>query len=99
MTNEQQLERFADLMGPVAEIFTDEELRNSWGENSKVYEIASAAIKRHKQAVIQILAIMDGVPVDEYIVPPPAQLLFKLLSFFNDSGIKDLFTGQPQKTE
>lgn len=95
LSNEQVLDRFADLIEPVAEILGDTEIKAQAGNKAA---FAALAIKRHKQAVIKILAITDGVPVDEYKVNPFA-IPVKVINFLNRPELQDLFTVQGQMTE
>lgn len=93
--NEDALERFADLLEPISEIAADSEVMSEKGSLAK---IAAKAIKRHKQAVIQILAISDGEPVEGYKVNA-FTIPFKLVNLMNRPEFKDLFTSQGQKTD
>ena len=59
MTNEQALDLFADLMEPVAEILTDNEVKKAY--NEKPLKGIKVAIKRHKRTLVSCLAMIDGV--------------------------------------
>lgn len=96
-TNEQNLDLFADLMEPLAEILTDEAVVTAYrGENGKLIKAVKAAIKGHHRAIIEVLAALEGVGVDEYVVPPPAALLMKVVNLINDPDVQSLFTLQGQ---
>ena len=92
LSNEDILDRFADLIEPVAEILADSEIRAQADNRAAV---AALAIKRHKHAVIRILAITDGVPVEGYRVNPFA-IPVKVIRLLNMPEVKDLFTVQAQ---
>ena len=95
-TNEEKLDLFADLLEPFAEIIADEEFIKQVQGNGKKILAVRTAIKNHKGAIIQILALIDGVPVEEYKVNLLA-LPFKVMDFLNRPEIADLFTGQVLK--
>lgn len=95
-SNEENLELFADLLEPVSEIFSDEELAKLYQKKAKTAVIAKTAIKRHKKSVIEILALLDGVSPDEYKINPLA-LFAKVVGFLNKPEVSELFTSQGQK--
>ena len=103
---EKALDMFADLIEPVTEILDDKEIAKIWksrrkdgaGTKAILGRAVSAAIKNHKQAVIQILATLDDVPVEQYecnIMSLPK----KMLDILNDPAIFELFTLQGQETQ
>lgn len=94
-TNEEQLDLFADLLEPVGELLTDKELVASLQGNDKL-KAATQGIKGHKAAIIKILALIDGVDVEEYKVPSPPVLALKILKLLNEPDIAMLFTPQGQ---
>ena len=91
-TNEEQLELFANLLEPAAEIIADKEVAAILKGKGKAITAVKLAIKNHKSAVIELLAVLDGVPVEDYIVPNPAALTMKLINLLNSEEMKDLFT-------
>lgn len=96
-TNEENLDLFADLMAPVAEIMTDEEVVSAFrAEGGRAIDAVKPAIKNHKKAIIEILAALEGVDVESYVVPPPAQLLMKIVNLANDPDVQCLFSLQGQ---
>ena len=94
-TNEEQLDLFADLLEPVGEILSDRELAEPLRKGKKL-EAIKLGIKRHKQAVIEILALIDGVEVGAYVVPTPPVLALKILALLNNPQVTELFTLQGQ---
>lgn len=94
---EKALDMLADLIEPVAEIASDKDVVRRLRAGKKAKAV-STAIKNHKKAVMQVLAVLDGVPVDEYecnILSLPK----KLLDIVNDPAIFELFTSQSQETQ
>lgn len=95
-SNEDQLELFADLIEPAAEIIGDKAVAKILQTGGKPAKAVKIAIKNHKQAVIELLARLDGVDPENYVVPGPIGLTMKLINLFNQPDIKDLFTVQEQ---
>lgn len=95
-SNNENLDLFADLLVPVSEILTDKEVVE-FAQTDRPRAI-KAAIKNHHDAVIELLAIMEGVDPAEYIVPPPVQMMLKIIELLNRDDVKELFTLQGQKT-
>lgn len=92
-TNEEELDLFADLLEPVAEIISDKAVADVFRNGGKPVVAVRYAIKNHKRAVIEILARIDETPVDEYKVSA-LTLPVKLLALLNKPEVKDLFTSQ-----
>jgi len=97
-TNEEVLDLFADLLEPVGEILSDKELSTLVQEKGKQLKAVQIAIKKHKTAIIQILARVDGVDPAEYKVNI-LTLPVKLMQFVNRPEVQELFTSQGQKGE
>ena len=90
---EDALDILADLIEPAGEIMSDREIGEVFKKNR--FKAIGLAIKKHKKAVIQIMATMDGVPVGEYkcnVFTLPA----KILELLNDPALIQLFTYQGQ---
>ena len=90
---EAALDILADLIEPAGEIMSDKEIGEVFKQNR--FKAIGLAIRNHKKAVIQILAIMDGVPVEEYkcnVLTLPV----KILELLNDPELIQLFTYQGQ---
>lgn len=96
-TNEEQLELFADLLEPAAAILGDKDLRDIVNRKEPMIRAAATAIRNHKSEVIQILARLDGVPVEEYRVNLLA-LPVKVVRLLNKPEVQELFTGAEQMT-
>lgn len=90
---EAALDLLADLIEPAGEIMSDEEIGDVYKENR--FKAIGLAIKNHKKAVMQILATMDGGPVDEYKCNV-FSLPVRILEILNDPDLVQLFTYQGQ---
>ena len=90
---EEALDILADLIEPAGEIMSDKEMVKVFKENR--FKAIGMAIKNHKKAVIQIMASIDGVPVDEYKCNV-FTLPVKILEILNDPELVQLFTSQGQ---
>lgn len=82
--NEDAIEVIADIIEPLSAIFTDDEIKK---EKNKMKAI-SKALKKYKKEVIQILARIDGVPVEKYECNA-LTLPIKVLEVMNDKEIQD----------
>ena len=94
-TNEEKLDLFADLLEPVAAILGDKDIRDSVNGGNAHVRTAALAIRKHKAEVIQILALLDDVPVEEYSVNLLA-LPVKLVRLLNKPEVQELFIGADQ---
>ena len=90
---EVALDILADLIEPAGEIMTDKEIGEAFKKNR--FKAIGMAIKNHKKAVMQIMATIDGVPVEEYKCNV-FTLPVKILELLNDPDIVQLFTYQGQ---
>ena len=94
--NEKALDALADLLDPLSVILTDKAIKELYQSEPSKLKLVKALLKTHKTEIIQILAILDDTPVEQYkvnILTLPA----KLLEILNDPTIQDLFTSQGQK--
>ena len=88
--NEQALDILADILEPSAKIFSDKDVKKAFETGDKIKGI-KAAIKTHKSEIIEILAVLDGVPVAEYecnVLTLPV----KLLEILNDTDLTSFFS-------
>lgn len=98
------LEVLAELLDPAVEILADADIAAAWRDKNpnkprgqKQLKAVSIAIKKHKEAVIAILAALDHETPDEYrekinVVTLPK----KLLEVLNDKDLRNFFTSQEQ---
>ena len=93
-SNEEALEIFADILEPAGEIIGDDEVKDLLRGSDRMKAV-KVAIKKHKAAIIEILARIDGVEPEEYkigIFTLPA----KVISLLNNEDVQELFIGQGQ---
>ena len=90
---EAALDILSELIEPAGEIMSDKEIGEVFKENR--FKAIGLAIKNHKKAVMQIMATMDGVPVDEYKCNV-FSLPVKILEILNDPEMIQLFQYQGQ---
>ena len=90
---EAALDILADMIEPAGEIMSDKEIGEVFKKNR--FKAIGLAIKNHKKAVMQIMATMDGVPVEEYKCNV-FTLPVKILELLNDQALVQLFTYQGQ---
>lgn len=94
-SNEEELELFADLLEPAAEILSDKEIVTVLQSGEKPIKAVVLAIKHHKSAIIEILARIDGVDPAEYKVNA-LTLPVKVINLLNHPELQELFTLQGQ---
>lgn len=95
--SEMALDTFADMLIPLSNILSDEKISEIYKNEGKIAAV-SAAIKKHKEDVISILAISDGVPVEDYEVST-LTLPAKVLKLLGSPEFSEAFTGQGQKKD
>lgn len=97
---EAALDLLADIMEPLVEIASDAEVKTAFRAKKKVEGIA-LSIKKHKRAVIKILAALNQQSVAEYIQTVNVVTLpVTALQIINDPDLVSLFTSQsPKKPE
>lgn len=96
LSNEESLDLFADLLEPVAEILSDDEVKRAF--RKKQVKGVKVAIKNHKAAIIEILALLDGVPVEEYRVNV-LTLPLKVIELLNKPEVASLFQSLGQEKD
>lgn len=92
--NEEALDLLADILPPVTTIFADKAFVEHLQGNK--IEAVQYVIKKHKTAVLSILARLEDVPVDEYqctIFTLPVVLV----NLLNDPDLLDFFKSQGLK--
>lgn len=94
---EEALDVLADLIEPAAEIMRDKEVAAVFREKNAAGAI-SIALKKHKKAVLSIMARLEGENPDTY-APSVLALPMKLMDILNDPEFASLFTSQGQITE
>lgn len=96
---DEAVDVLAALMSPVTAIFSDKEVSNKWKKKgSKMVEVASFVFKQHKDAVIDMLVILDGRTRKEYLAESSvASIIHDVMVLFDDPDMQQLFTGAGQE--
>lgn len=97
-TNEETLDLFADLLEPFSEILSDNAVSEPIRKGQKPIKAVKVAIKNHKNAVIEILALLDDKDPEEYKVNL-FTLPVKLLELFSQPGVMELFIMQGRMSD
>lgn len=93
---EKALDILADLIVPASEVFGDKEVLNAF-QSGKRLNAVKLAIKNHKTAVIEILAVLEGETPEEYAEKITIFTLpLKLLQILNDPELLQAFSLQGQ---
>jgi hypothetical protein len=92
--DERALDALADIIEPLGEILEDKEVTEPFKGGKRIKAI-STAIKNHKSAVIQIMAALNGVPVEEYHFNA-ITVISTVLGILSDPEIGKVFPSQPQ---
>ena len=95
---EDALDLLADVMEPASIILDDEEVKNAFRNNKNKILTVRTVLKRHKAEMLEILAVVNQVPVEDY-KPNPFEVLKSTLMILSDPGLSDFFTLQDQKTD
>lgn len=95
--DEAALDLLAELIAPASEIFSDAAVRAAVESDNKAGAV-SLAIKKHKKAVMAILAALDGVPVEDFHCNV-LTLPLKLIELLDDPETMRLFTSAGQREE
>lgn len=93
--NEQAIELLADMFDPVMEIASDDKVVSAARSENKIL-LAKIILKEHAKTVFELMAMTEGVPVEEYecnVMTLPA----KLVELFNQPEFEFLFQSQGQK--
>ena len=95
---EKAIEKFADLIEPVCKILGDKEIKSGILAEEPKALLVKKALKNHASEVLEVLAILDDVPVDGY-EPSIVEIPVKVLELLNDDAFGKLFTSQSQTNE
>lgn len=96
--DEEALDLVADLIEPAGKIFSDQELRKAVKDGSSKPSVAKIIIKNHKSEIIEILARINNVPVNEYHFTVMS-LITDVIDIIQDQELMSVFYSQGQKTE
>ena len=95
--NEEAMVLLADLLMPASKIFSDTKVTD-YIRKKRMAEGVQYVLKTHSTALVEILAVLDGVPVDEYecnLLTLPA----RLVEILNDKELVSFFNSQVQMKE
>ena len=95
--NEQAIELLADMFDPIMEIASDDKVVSAARSDNKIL-LVKIILKDHSKAVFELMALTEGVPVEEYecnVLTLPS----KLVELFNQPEFEFLFQSQGQKME
>lgn len=95
--NERAIETLADMFDPIVEIASDENVVSAARGSNKILMV-KLILKDHSRAVFELMALSEGVPVEEYECDM-LTLPMKLLDLFNRPEFNFLFQSQGQKME
>ena len=94
--NEDALDLLADILEPLSKILIDKEVQKLASDSATdKMQAAKVLLKSHPKEIIQIMARIDGVPVEEYelgILTLPT----RLIELFNDEALLSFFRSQGQ---
>ena len=93
--DEKAVEILGDLMEPFIEILKDPKVQEASKGNVSI-ELAQAMVKANPHAVLQILAICNQVPLEEYH-PNPFEIIRDLASVLMDEALMSLFFSSEPK--
>lgn len=101
LENEQALDALAELIDPLNEILTDEELKKIANGGGNALGIIRKILKDHKQSIIAILAVLDNTEPENVKVSILSLLarFSELKTLYYTSGIRDLFSSQAQMND
>lgn len=91
--NEEALELLCNLLDPISRIFSDKELAKALVDKCTKIEAVKIAIRNHKSDVIEALAVMKGVPKEEYSASLPT-MMAEIFEILNDKELLDFFSSQ-----
>lgn len=94
--DEEALDLLADLLEPAETIFSDKDVQSA---NSKsMWKAVKVAIKKHKKEVMEIMATLDGVPVEDLHINV-LSLPIKVMEVISDKDLVNFFVSQSQNME
>ena len=91
--NGDAIDFLVDLIDPITTILSDKEVSDAWSAGNSKLHIAKLCLKKHKEEVIEILAMMDGKPVEEYECTP-ITIIKDMVQLFSDKELMDFFEQQ-----
>ena len=96
--NEKAIEILGQMIAPISSILADEKVKKAYANGEDKLGFVQALLTNHPKEIVQILAILDDTPVDEYEVSLTT-LPKKVLEIINDEALQDFFESQGQNLE
>lgn len=93
--DEEALDLLADILPPVSAIAADKSVQGAFKSGTSLAEIVKLLIKAHKGEVMQIMASLEGVSVEDFHCNL-LTLPMMLLQILNDEDLKSFFTSAVQ---
>lgn len=93
---DEALDVLADLLDPVTEIAQDPDISGMMKDGGKatVAQFAAAVLRKHKPAVIRIMAVDDGKTVEEESkLLSVATIPLRLMGILNNPAIREMLFG------
>lgn len=97
MKNEQAIEALADMLDPIIEIASDEQVVSAARSGDSLLMV-KRVLKDHSKAVLELMARSEGAEIENYecdILTLP----MKLVELFNRPEFSFLFQSQGQKMD
>ena len=94
--DEEALDLLADLIEPSEAVFGDKDVLNAYGDS--MWKAVKVAIKKHKKEVMEIMAILDGIPVEDLHINV-LSLPIKVMEVISDKDLVNFFVSQSQNME
>lgn len=96
LKDKEALARLADMIEPVAAILTNPKVKEA-AKKSKLHMVQTA-LKECGDDVMKFLALVEGVPIEEYHCTA-ASAINSLMSIVNNPDVEAVFTAAEQTTE
>ncbi len=94
--NEDAVEVLADIIEPCSAIINDADVKKEFAKDRM--KAISMALKKYKKEIVQILARLEDVPVEEFTCTP-VTLVSKVLEVLNDKDLNDFLSSLAQTEE
>ena len=91
--DDEAVELLADILEPVCTILADKEVQESMSKSKM--DIIHACMKRHPKEIRQIMAVLNGVPFEDYHIGV-GDIPVVMLEIINDKELVSFFLSQGQ---
>lgn len=94
---EQALDILADIIEPAVKIMSDPALKKIKEDGLPMVMAMPILLRNHKRSIIEILAVLEGKPYNEYVEEVSLMTLpTRLLEMLNDPMLIEVFQSQTQ---